>query len=95
MNWQIRPSRAPGLEINTVVDGYIIVQADRQRLHYLNQTAVVILEACDGGLLAAELPALLASLCNLIEPPVDDVERCLSMLLSEGLLVDTTGTNRA
>ena len=97
MDWQVRPHRALGLEINRVMDGYIVFQADRARLHYLNHTAALILEACDGRITAAEMPGLIAALCHLPEPPIQDVEHCLDKLLTEGLLVDgvPVGTNGA
>lgn len=89
MDWQMRPRRPAGLEINEVVDGYVVYQADRDRLHYLNHTAIVLLEACDGTLSAAELPELLARIYRLADPPTREVEHCLNALLAEGLLLDS------
>lgn len=86
----MRPVRAAGLQIDQVTDGYVVIQPDRSRLHYLNHTAVLVLEACDGRIAADELPALVGRLCGLPEPPTRDVELCLQQLLTEGLLVART-----
>ena len=42
------PVQADNLEVHEVPDGYIIYQADKDRVHYLNKTAAVIFEFCDG-----------------------------------------------
>ena len=42
------PKMASDLEINEVSDGYIVYQPDRDRVHYLNQTATLVLELCNG-----------------------------------------------
>ena len=88
MDWDARPLRAPGLEINEVTDGFLVYQRDRDRLHFLNATAILVLESCDGTLAAAELPPLVAAAFDLDAPPIGDVASCLAALLKEGLLVD-------
>ena len=89
MDWQVRLQRAPELEINEVTDGFLVYQRDRDRLHFLNATATLVLESCDGTLAAAELPPLVAAAFDLATPPVDDVAACLTALLREGLLIAT------
>jgi Coenzyme PQQ synthesis protein D (PqqD) len=86
MDWDICPQRVAGLEIREAPDGFVVYQPDRDRLHYLNPTAAMLFESCDGRIRAAELPALLAAAYQMNEPPVDEVEQCLTKLLEEGLL---------
>ena len=86
MDWSIRPKRAAGLEVSEVTDGFVVYQPDRDRLHYLNATAAMLLESCDGRLRADELPGMLALAFQLPEPPSDEVEACLERLLNEGLI---------
>jgi hypothetical protein len=43
------PKPAEGMEINQVEDGYVIYPADRDRVHYLNHTAVPVLEGRTGS----------------------------------------------
>jgi hypothetical protein len=80
------PRVSDGLEIHTVADGYIVYQADRDRVHYLNHTGVVLLELCDGKTRAAELPGLLMAAYQLAAPPTAEVSACLAKLLEEGLV---------
>lgn len=87
MDWDIRPERAPGIEIREVTDGFVVYDPSRDRLHFLNLTATLLLESCDGNLRARELPELLAAAYGLAEVPSSEVEGCLAKLLDEGLLV--------
>jgi hypothetical protein len=87
MDWDAYLQRAPELEINEVTDGFLVYQRDRDRLHFLNATATLVLESCDGTLAAGELPQLVAAAFQLDAPPVDDVAACLRALLREGLLI--------
>jgi len=81
------PIKAPDLEINEVTDGYIVYQPDRDRVHYLNQTAALILELCNGSNAEANLPELLRLAWDLSEPPVEEVAECLETLRKEGLII--------
>jgi predicted metal-binding protein len=87
MDWAMRAERAPDIEIREVSDGFVAYDAARDRLHYLNPTATMLLESCDGNIPARELPELLAAAFRLDAPPVAEVESCLAKLLEEGLLV--------
>ena len=87
MDWNMRPERAPGIEIREVTDGFVAYDPARDRLHFLNLTATLLLESCDGNLCARELPELLAAAYRLEEPPVGEVETCIARLLDEGLLI--------
>jgi hypothetical protein len=87
MDWDLRLERAAGIELREVTDGYVAYDSLRDRLHFLNPTAMLLLEACDGRLAARDLPPLLAEAYRLAEPPTAEVERCIDKLLSEGLLV--------
>jgi hypothetical protein len=87
MDWSICLERAPGIEIREAPDGLVVYDASRDRLHYLNPTAALLLESCDGTLPAVELPAMLAAAFDLAAPPIAEVESCLATLLDQGLLV--------
>jgi hypothetical protein len=87
MDWQLRLQRAPGLEINEAPDGFLVYQPDRDRLHTLNASAMLVLDSCDGTRSVADLPPLLADAFGLAAPPDDDVAACVVNLLQEGLLV--------
>ena len=89
MDWELRLQRAPGLEINEGTDGFLVYQPDRDRLHNLNASAMLVLESCDGTRRIADLPELVADAFGLAAPPDDDVADCVANLLQEGLLVAT------
>jgi hypothetical protein len=87
MDWNLRPRRAPALEINEATDGFLVYHGERDRLHLLNATAVLVLEICDGTVRVGDLPGLFAEAFTLHVPPADDIEKCVADLLREGLLV--------
>jgi hypothetical protein len=82
----IPPQTAAGIEINKGADGYVVYDPARQRVHYLNPTAVLLLEMCNGRVQAAELPSLLQVAYDLSESPVAEVAACLEKLFQEGLV---------
>jgi hypothetical protein len=80
------PLAVEGIEISEVADGYVIFDPKRDRVHYLNQTAVLILELCNGQVAAGDLPSLIQSAYDLPEPPAEEVAACLHTLFEEGLV---------
>ena len=75
IDWRMRPRRVAGVELSEVTDGFLVYQPERDRVHYLNPTAAILLEICDGTLAAAELPAFLAAAFSLAAPPRDEVQQ--------------------
>lgn len=86
-DWAMRPRRAEGVELGEVTDGFLVYQPERDRVHYLNPTAALLLEICDGSLTAEQLPAFLVAAFQLPAPPRAEVEACLTQLLAEELMV--------
>jgi hypothetical protein len=80
-----RPQKSDGLEIDEVEDGFVIYQPHRDRVHYLNPTANLILELCDGSLTATQIAELLAQTFDMDAPPNREVEEALAKLEAEGL----------
>jgi len=81
-----RPRKSDGLEIDEVEDGFVVYQQDRARVHYLNPTAKLILELCDGTLTAAQIAGLLEEAYRLPQAPVEAVGDALAQLETEGLV---------
>ena len=80
-------SQAEGLEVNEVPDGYIIYQGTRDRVHYLNKTAAVIFEFCDGNLDADSIVARVAQAFEIGDPAKNaEIAACLGSLMQEGLI---------
>jgi len=86
VDWSARPSQAPGVEVNKVADGYIIYDPERDRVHYLNHTAVLVLELCTGAVAAQEMPELLRAAYDMPTPPTAEVAQCLTRFYDEGLV---------
>ncbi len=85
LDW--RPRRREGVETVETVDGFLIHDLERDRVHYLNPTAVAVLEMLDGNRSGREIAEFLGRLFELPAPPHDDVAACLEQLRSENLLV--------
>ena len=83
---QDRPKKSDGLEIDEVEDGFVVYQRDRARVHYLNHTAKLILELCDGTLTAAQIAGLIEEAFSLPQPPRQEVDDALAKLETEGLV---------
>jgi coenzyme PQQ synthesis protein D (PqqD) len=81
-----RPTRAGDLEINEAADGYVVYDPARDRVHYLNHTAALVLELCTGGNEPAEIVQLLQRAYDLREPPRQETHHCLTQLWQEGLI---------
>lgn len=75
-----------GHELSQVPDGYVIYQAARDRVHFLNPTAVIVYELCAAGCSVQTIDAFLQDAFQLTEPPVVMVRDCLGSLLDEELL---------
>ena len=73
----MNPKRVDGLEINPVEDGFMIYQPDRDRVHYLNHTAVLVLELSDGQRSATEIAGLVQKAYGLPKPPRKEVDETL------------------
>jgi hypothetical protein len=80
------PITGSGIETNEVADGYIVYQPTADRVHYLNHTAAILLELCNGKNQVADMPELLRLAFDLSSPPVEEVRDCLDQLIKEGLI---------
>jgi Coenzyme PQQ synthesis protein D (PqqD) len=80
-----RPKKSDDLEVDEVEDGFVVYQPDRERVHYLNPTANLILELCDGTLTATQIADVIAQTFDLAVPPSQEVDEALAKLEAEGL----------
>lgn len=82
------PRQIDDLDLSPADDGYIIYQPEQDRVHYLNPTAVLILELCNGRNSSAEIVELVKQAYSLPHAPVEEVRKALTQLAAEGLLQD-------
>ncbi len=80
------PKLADDIEINEVEDGYIIYQSKKDRVHYLNHTAVVVLECCTGKNTVEDIENIVQTAYKMREIPKKEVNDCLNTLFKEGLI---------
>lgn len=82
--------RADGLDVNEVPDGYVIYQVSRDRVHYLNKTAAIVFEFCDGNRDADDIMLRVKQLFDLDSTADAEIKACIESLLNEGLIRSIT-----
>ncbi len=79
-------AQVEGLDINEVQDGYVVYQPSEDRVHYLNTTAAVIFEYCDGLQSADDIITQVATAFDLPADRQGEIRQCLDNLIKEGLV---------
>jgi hypothetical protein len=83
--------QAGNLEVHEVPDGYIVYQADQDRVHYLNKTAAIIFEFCNGSLDTDDIVARVAKIFDLGTASAhEEIRAGLNSLLKEGLVLSSS-----
>jgi Coenzyme PQQ synthesis protein D (PqqD) len=80
------PRLLPAFEVIASDDGFVVHDARRDVVHYLNQTAAIVLSLCDGNRSTAQIAELLANQFGLGEAPHDDVIEIVTKFQNEGLV---------
>jgi Coenzyme PQQ synthesis protein D (PqqD) len=88
MLMQKNPQQIEGLDIEETDEGYIIYEPDRDRVHFLNSTAALILELCNGMNSIDGIAGLVQETFHLADPPTQAVQEVLTQMKDEGLLVE-------
>jgi hypothetical protein len=82
----IRYRQVSGLEINQTPDGWVIYQNETDRVHFLNPTAALIFELCNGRHTVMEMDTILSTAFALPAPMAEKVGLCVSSLVDQGLV---------
>jgi hypothetical protein len=80
------PARAENLDVHDVENGLVVYDTNTDRVHYLNATATVVFELCDGTKTADAIAELVAAAWTLDDSPDETVRACLDQLRVEGVL---------
>jgi hypothetical protein len=80
------PKQYPDLKIFEADDGYVVYHRERDRVHFLNHTAVLILELCDGSHSILEIVDILERGYGLKSPPEKEVRDTINSFEQEGLI---------
>jgi hypothetical protein len=83
-------TQASNLEVHEVPDGYIVYQQERDRVHYLNKTAAIIFEFCDGKHESDDIVARVAKAFELDPSAHDEIRAGLDSLVKEGLVLSSS-----
>lgn len=79
--------QARNLEVHEVPDGYIVYQTEADRVHYLNKTAAIIFEFCDGSHGTDDIVARVAQAFELGPLAHEEIRAGLDSLVKEGLVL--------
>ena len=78
--------KSEGHEFNQVADGYVIYQTGRDRVHFLNPTAVIVYELCDGKNTVEQIGRFMQDSYALPAPPEEEVKSCIATFLNEEIV---------
>ena len=73
-------------DIKPVEDGFIIYDEDRDKVHYLNPIATLVLILCNGRNSTEEIVDLVRKQYGLAEPPEKEITTILSQFVDELLV---------
>lgn len=80
------PRLVKGLRITPSTNGYIVYDAGRERVHYLNHTAALVMDLCTGRNSLAEIVTLVGAAYGLPRKPAREVGALVRQLAGEGLI---------
>lgn len=80
------PKRADDLEISSIDGGYMVYQAGHNRVHYLNHTAVLVLELCNGRDSEEEISGIIQEAYGLPQAPEMEVREIITKMETEALV---------
>lgn len=80
------PCKRAGLEIAEAAGGFVLHDAERGRVHYLNNTAALIYELCDGRTPVDEIALLLQDIFGPQSSLEEQVQLYVASLREEHLI---------
>lgn len=80
------PEQNRDLKIFEAEDGYVVYHRERDRVHFLNHTGVLLLELCNGKHSVPEMIAILEKGYGLEKPPEKEVMEIITSFEQEGLI---------
>jgi hypothetical protein len=78
--------QVPQLEVHEVPDGYIVYQAQKDKVCYLNKTAALVFELCDGHRGDSDVIDRVTKIYDLTRSGQDEIKTCIDSLVKEGLV---------
>ena len=86
---QIRgnPRQVEGLEIHEQPDGCVVYQKSREKVHFLNHTAVFLLELCNGRHSIEEIRKIYSATFDRSTAPDQEIAAVLEQFVAEELIL--------
>ena len=81
-----RPSQVNEIVMVEVADGFVVYHPERDRVHFLNHTAAVVLKLCDGTQKDTDIAKLVQQCYELPQRPDTEVAECVEQFREEGLV---------
>jgi hypothetical protein len=81
-----RPQKKQDLEVHAVGDQIVVYEAGPDLVHYLNPSAAMVLELCDGNHSPTDIAAIMQEAYGLTCSPIGEVNVCLIDLKKTGLI---------
>jgi hypothetical protein len=79
-------SRVPDLDVHEVPDGYVVYHGTKDSVSYLNKTAAIVFEFCDGKLSDDDIVQRVLKLFDTPDSSRGEIEACFEQLTKEGLI---------
>lgn len=80
------PQKADGLAMHAMDDQFVVYEASTDTIHYLNPSAALVLEFCDGDHSLSDIAAVVQETYGLDCAPLGEVDGCLVDLRKTGLI---------
>jgi hypothetical protein len=81
-----RPVRIEPIDISPAEDGFVAYQPETDKVHYLNHSALLVLELCNGRLTTDEIASVIGKGYGLGRIPRRDITAMLDRMTAEGLI---------
>jgi hypothetical protein len=80
------PKQVDGLDMTTIEDGLVVNDHGRDRVHYLNHTAGLVLTLCNGKNSIQTIASLMQKQFQLTESPEEEVRETIKDFVEEDLV---------
>jgi len=85
-----KPKKTDGLEITDTEAGFAVFDPKNGKVHFLNNTGVIILEICDGNHSIDEVVGMIESSYSVTDVTKEEIRNYIENLYHENLLEENT-----
>jgi hypothetical protein len=81
-----KPKKAEGLDFTETDDGFAVFDPKNGKVHFLNNTGVIILEICDGTYTCEEIVGMIEATFKVTDITKEEIRSYIENLYNEHLL---------